>query len=43
MIYDSINYGRNASDPKTSLPKPGRHKGVNVIAFADGHARAVKP
>lgn len=42
MIYDSINYGRNASDPKTSLPNPGRHGEKNVIAYADGHAASVK-
>jgi prepilin-type processing-associated H-X9-DG protein len=40
MLYDSINYGKNASDPLLSLPKPGRHDGRNMIAFLDGHARS---
>jgi prepilin-type processing-associated H-X9-DG protein len=38
MIYDSINYGPNASDPVNSLPNPGRHDGKNVIGYVDGHA-----
>ena len=43
MIYDSINYARNASDPLLSLPNPGRHEGYNVIGYADGHAKHVAP
>lgn len=42
MLYDSINYARNASDPFGSLPNPGRHRGYNAIAYADGHARAIR-
>lgn len=41
LIYDSINFARNASDPLLSLPMPGRHKGNNTIGYADGHANAV--
>ncbi len=39
LLYDSINYARNASDLFTSLPVPGRHrKGeTNNVAYADGH------
>ena len=43
MIYDSTNLSRNASDPESSLPEPGRHRGRNNVAFADGHAKAVAP
>jgi len=41
MIYDSLNLGRNASDPFTSLPSPGRHDGKNNIGYLDGHVKAV--
>jgi prepilin-type processing-associated H-X9-DG protein len=41
IVYDSINYSRNASDPVNSLPHPGRHMGKNSVAFADGHAKRV--
>lgn len=44
-IYDSSSLQRNASDPATSLPNPGRHKGQgrgnNGVAFADGHVKLV--
>ena len=43
MVYDSINYGPNASDPFISLPNPGRHRGRNSIVYADGHSRSVTP
>jgi prepilin-type processing-associated H-X9-DG protein len=43
MIYDSINYARNASDLFTSLPHPPRHKGYNVIGYADGHVSSKMP
>jgi prepilin-type processing-associated H-X9-DG protein len=42
LVYDSVNLARNASDLVNSLPMPGRHKGNNVIGYADGHVRAVK-
>lgn len=41
LLYDSINPIRNASDRVQSLPSPGRHKGRNTIAYADGHAKNV--
>ena len=43
LVYDSANPIRNVSDPVTSLPQPGRHDGKNGIAYADGHARSVRP
>lgn len=41
MLFDSINLGRNASDPFSSLPNPGRHDGKNSVAYLDGHAKRV--
>ena len=41
LVYDSSNPIRNASDPVTSLPSPGRHDGKDHIAYADGHAKTV--
>ncbi len=43
LAYDSKNLARDASDPFTSLPKPGRHNRgkSNNVAFADAHARTV--
>ena len=43
LLYDSSNLAWNAHDPVTSLPNPPRHqREVNNIAFADGHAKAVR-
>lgn len=42
LIYDSLNLGRNASDPFTSFPAKGRHKGKNVITYADGYAKSIR-
>lgn len=42
FIYDSINEARNASDPFTSLPNPGRHGGTDTVAYADAHAKILK-
>ena len=41
MLYDSTDLRRNASDLVASLPEPGRHRGRNVVAYADGHAKAL--
>jgi hypothetical protein len=42
LNYDSSNLSRNAADPVTSLPSPPRHaRSVNIMGFADGHARGV--
>lgn len=43
LTYESSNLRRNAVDPVTSLPRPGRHDGKSNLAYADGHARSVKP
>jgi len=42
LVYDSVNPIRNASDPAVSLPSPGRHSGMDIIGYADGHGKAVK-
>jgi len=39
LIFDSILTDRNASSEPWSLPNPGRHHGLDSIAFADGHAK----
>ena len=41
MVYDSTDPARNASDRFTSLPNPGRHRGTNNVAYAEGHVRRV--
>jgi prepilin-type processing-associated H-X9-DG protein len=41
MTYDSSSLAKNASDPFTSLPAPGRHEGRNMGSFLDGHAAAL--
>lgn len=41
ILFDSVNYARNAADPLLSLPMPGRHKGRNVMGFVDGHAKPI--
>lgn len=41
MVYDSIRSARNASDSLLSFPNPGRHKGQDNVAYADGHAKRV--
>ena len=41
LVYDSVSPIRNASDPVTSLPLPGRHGGKNTIAYADGAAKRI--
>lgn len=42
LVFDSINLARNASGTISSLPQPGRHKGMNHIAYADGSAEAIR-
>jgi prepilin-type processing-associated H-X9-DG protein len=39
LLFDSSNLSRNASDPMTSLPSPGRHRQGNNMAYADGHVK----
>lgn len=41
LVFDSINQARSASGTLESVPQPGRHKSMNNIAYADGHAKAV--
>ena len=41
MVYDSVVPLRNASDLFKSLPYPGRHKGRDNVAYADGHAKSI--
>ncbi len=39
LIFDSTLLGRNASSGLETLPRPGRHRGSNTIAYLDGHVR----
>lgn len=46
LLYDSVNLGRSASDPFSSLPSPPRvHREggppANYVAYIDGHVRAI--
>ncbi len=41
LVYDSANLARNAFDPVSSLPRPGRHSRRNCIQFVDGHTKAM--
>jgi hypothetical protein len=41
MLFDSINLGRNASDPLASFPKPGRHNAANCVCYLDGHVKRI--
>jgi hypothetical protein len=51
IVYDSTSLQRDATDPVTSLPSPGRHRArgfrqragtlVNIMGYVDGHAAAV--
>lgn len=42
-VFDSVNLGRNASDPFVSLPSPGRHSGKNNVGYLDGRAKVFQP
>lgn len=42
-IFESNRFERNLQGGKDLLAIPGRHGGSNNIAFADGHAKALKP
>lgn len=46
LVYDSINYAKNASDPAASLPNPPRLHGgsrANFVGYTDGNVRALRP
>jgi prepilin-type processing-associated H-X9-DG protein len=43
LVYDSTDLTWNANEYLPSLPSPGRHDGASVVAYADGHVRAVRP
>ena len=43
LAFDSSTLTKNAHDPVTSLPKPGRHGGRNNILYCDGHIEMVAP
>lgn len=43
LVFDSTLLEKSAADDMKSLPKPGRHNGVNHILYCDGHIEAVEP
>lgn len=43
LIFDSTLLRRNAVGTLATLPDPPRHGGSNCIAYADGHAVAIRP
>lgn len=43
LIFDSIKTTRNATDPPTAIPNPGRYNGYNAVSQADGSTRKVRP
>jgi prepilin-type processing-associated H-X9-DG protein len=40
LVYDSKGLEKNLTEYLPMMPIPGRHRGVNNVAFADGHAKA---
>jgi len=42
LDFDSDLLGRNASSDLSTLPHPGRHERLDVIGYADGHAKSVR-
>jgi hypothetical protein len=41
-FYDSTTLTRDAADPVSSLPSPGRHRGSDSVTFLDGHAKSIR-
>jgi prepilin-type processing-associated H-X9-DG protein len=42
IIFESINLGRNASDPLISFPAEPRHSRGGPAAFVDGHVKMIR-
>ena len=43
LAYDSTDLAKNAHGALSTLPKPGRHNGLNNILYCDGHIEEVAP
>jgi prepilin-type processing-associated H-X9-DG protein len=41
MLFDSVIRRANATSDESFLPRPGRHRGANMVGFTDGHAKRV--
>lgn len=39
LLFDSTDLSRNATDPISTEPNPGRYSGVNTEGFADGEVK----
>jgi prepilin-type processing-associated H-X9-DG protein len=42
IVFESINLGRNASDPLISFPAEPRHSRGSPVAFVDGHVKMIR-
>ena len=42
IIYETSVIEKSVWGYLTDLPNPSRHAGINMFAFADGHAKAIK-
>ncbi len=43
LVYDTTDLAKNAHGALSTLPKPGRHHGLNNILYCDGHIEEVAP
>jgi prepilin-type processing-associated H-X9-DG protein len=43
LVFDSSDLAKDAHDPLTTLPRPGRHGGRNNILYCDGHIETIAP
>ena len=41
LVFDTDLHGRNAVGDPSSLPSPGRHQGMDVVGYLDGHVKAL--
>jgi hypothetical protein len=43
LVFQSTLMGRNACSDLSTLPRIPRHKGLNCLAFLDGHVKGMPP
>jgi prepilin-type processing-associated H-X9-DG protein len=41
-IFESVVCRANAVGDESYLPRPGRHDGVNIVGYVDGHAKRIR-
>jgi len=42
IIFDSTLLTRNAHGETSTMPRPGRHSGLDTVGFLEGHAKAIR-